>query len=246
MRIVLALERSPASAASIEPALALAQAAGATLCTLFVEDPDLLGYAALPFAREVDPQSGAVRPLNAARLERALQREAVRTERLLVEAAQRRTVEFSFRVVRGRLDVAVRAEADADDIVMIGLFSGSGHWLRPEPAQSAGWLVAAYYDPAATSTRVLETATRLSTAARHGLAIAAPASAAFEMDALPPTHRKDARLVRLTDGGAPSFLQAVERYRVSTCVVPEALARELRRARRIVTGAHDFLLVPVA
>jgi hypothetical protein len=243
MRIVLALERSPASAASVEPALALAQSLHATLCALFVEDPGLLGYAALPFAREVDPESGEVRPLSAAQLERALRGEATRTERLLAEAARRRTVEVSFRVVRGRIDVAARTEADAGDIVMIGVFSGRGRWSPPEP--TAGGLVAAYYDPATGSSRILDTAARLSTAVRHDLAIAAPAGVRLEIDALPPVHRKGARLVRLGDGGVPAFLQAVAQLPVSTYVVPESFAAEMRRARRGVRGAGDYLLVPV-
>jgi hypothetical protein len=245
VRIVLALERSPASAAVVEPALALAQSLHATLCTLFVEDPGLLGYAALPFAREVDPESGEARPLNAARLERALQDEAARTERLLAEAARRRTVEISFRVVRGRIDVAARSEADAGDIVMIGVFSGRGRWSSPEPAGAAGRLVAAYYDSAATSSRVLDTAARLSMAVRHELAIAAPAGAQLTIDALPPGHRKGARLVRLGDGGVPAFLQAVARFPISTYVVPEALAVQMRRTQRGLRGAGDYLLVPV-
>lgn len=245
MRIVLALERTPESAAAIEPALALAQSLGAGVSALFVENLSLLGYATLPFAREFDPESGEARALSVPALEQSMRAEAARAERVLAEAARQRSVALSFRVVRGQIDVEARTESRAGDIVMLGVFAGASRWPAQERTGTGSRFIAAYCDRSASSARVLDTAARLSDAARHGLAIAASEGARAEVESLPPAHRKAARIVWLGDGGIPAFMQAVARYPVSTYVVSDAFAREMRRARQVFRGGRDYLLVLV-
>jgi len=246
VRIVLALERVPESAAAIDPALALAQSLDATVCALFVENLGLLGYAALPFAQEFDPDSGEARALSAPALERSMRVEAARAERVLTEAARQRSVALSFRVVRGEIDVEARTEGKTGDIVMLGIFAGASRWPPPGRAEPGSRFIAAYYDRSESSARVLDTAARLSEAARHGLAIAAPEGARAEVEALSPARPMAARMAWMGDGGIPAFMQAVARYPVSTYVVSDTFARDMRRARQIFSGGRDYLLVLVA
>lgn len=245
MRIVLALERAPESAAALEPALALAQSLGAAMCALFVESPGLLGYAMLPFAKEIDPDSGEARSMNLGALERAMRAEAERAEKLLSEAARQHSVAFSFRVTRGQIDVEARTERKVGDIAMLGIFGGATRWASDAPTNPGSGLVAAYCAPGASTGRVLDTAARVSEASRHRLAIAAPEDTRAEVEALLPTDRAAARMVWLEDGGIAAFLRALARFPVSTYVVSDSFAHDVRRARPVFRGGRNYLLVLV-
>lgn len=111
-RIVLGLDAGTALR-DFEAAAALAARAGAELMGLFVEDPDLLQFAALPFAREIGGASAARRDLDVASVERALRALALDAERMLAGTAGRSEVRWSFRVARGvLLDVLLAAAAE--------------------------------------------------------------------------------------------------------------------------------------
>jgi hypothetical protein len=85
----------------LEAAARVAGRIGAELIGLFVEDVELLRFAALPFAEEIGAASAARRRLDAEALERALRVRAAEAERALAAAAASVAVPWSFRVVRG-------------------------------------------------------------------------------------------------------------------------------------------------
>lgn len=95
----------------LEAAVALARSADAELLGLFVEDLDLLRFAALPFAHEIGTASAARRRLDTASLERELRAHALEAERRLAGVAARGRVPSAFRVARGLLLDVLIAEA---------------------------------------------------------------------------------------------------------------------------------------
>src|SRR5690606_16660921 len=70
-RIIVGLEPRPHAEPLISAAAALAERLPAELLGLFVENVELLHFAALPFAREVGLASGMRRPLDVAAMERS-------------------------------------------------------------------------------------------------------------------------------------------------------------------------------
>jgi hypothetical protein len=99
-RIVVALD-ARTRPGELEAAAALAGGVGAELLGLFIEDLDLLHFAALPFAHEIGIASAARRPLDRTALERTLQAQAAQVERELAAAARRSAASWAFRVARG-------------------------------------------------------------------------------------------------------------------------------------------------
>jgi len=111
-RIVLGLDAGTPMR-DLEAAAALAARTGAELVGLFVENPELLQFAALPFAREIGGASAARRGLDVASVERSLRALALEAERMLAGTAGRSAVRWSFRVARGVLvEVLLAAAAD--------------------------------------------------------------------------------------------------------------------------------------
>ena len=76
IRIWVALDESPCSAAALTAAAALAAEMDAELAGLFVEDINLQHLIGLPFAREFSLLTGAGRPLSQGDVERSWRREA--------------------------------------------------------------------------------------------------------------------------------------------------------------------------
>lgn len=109
-RIVIALA-SGTSDPELEAAVALARSLDAELLGLFVEDLDLLRFAALPFAHEIGTASATRRRLDSASLERELRAHAAEAARRLAGAAARERVPSAFRVARGLLLDVLLAEA---------------------------------------------------------------------------------------------------------------------------------------
>lgn len=120
-RMLMALDASASGLAAVEAAAALAARLEAELLGLFVEDINLLRLAALPFAREVGFLSAATRRLDSAGMERALRAQAARAEAVLLEAAERRNVRCSFRVVRGEVTAQLLAATQDIDLVAVGM-----------------------------------------------------------------------------------------------------------------------------
>jgi len=141
-RVLLALDWSPESAATIRAAIDLARALEARVEGFFVEDRDVLDLAAHPLAREVDPMGGVVRPVELAAMERRLRVQAVRARRALEQAAARGGVRCSFHVVRGRLDETVRRNVTALDWVALGRHVWAAGWVATAQQRRA-WVGAA-------------------------------------------------------------------------------------------------------
>jgi hypothetical protein len=109
-RLVVALEAGIPDP-ELEAAVALARSLDAELLGLFVEDLDLLRFAALPFAHEIGTASAARRRLDPAALERDLRAHALEAERRLSGVASRVQVPSAFRVARGVAHVELLAAA---------------------------------------------------------------------------------------------------------------------------------------
>lgn len=99
-RIVLGLQAGTARR-ELEAAAALAGRVGAELMGLFMEDPGLLRFAALPFASEIGFASAARRKPGVEAMARSMQALAGETRRLLAIAAAQSAIPWSFRVERG-------------------------------------------------------------------------------------------------------------------------------------------------
>jgi nucleotide-binding universal stress UspA family protein len=102
----------------LEAAAAFAGQLGAELAGLFIEDVDLLRFAALPFAHEIGVASAARLKLDVDALERSMRGFAVAAARMLESTAGQVAIPWSFRVVRGdttRELLRAAAEALAGD-----------------------------------------------------------------------------------------------------------------------------------
>ena len=126
IRILVALDESPRSAAALAAAAALASELGAELAGLFVEDIDLQHLSGLPFAREFSVLTGAGTPLLPDEMERIWRREAATAQRLLAETAGRSQLRWSFQVARGRVTAEVSTLAQAFDLIVLGKRTGIG------------------------------------------------------------------------------------------------------------------------
>ena len=124
IRILVALDESPRSAAALTAAATLASELDAELAGLFIEDVNLQNLAGLPFAREISLLSGVGRPLSQSDVEHTWQREADTLQRQLAEAAGRLRLRWSFRVARGRFAAEVHTQAQASDLIVLGKRTG--------------------------------------------------------------------------------------------------------------------------
>jgi hypothetical protein len=100
-RIVIELAPGLPARESLEAAAALADRVGAELVGLFVEDTELLRFAALPFALEIGFASAQRRRLDVTAVERSFLADAAEAQRALARAAERGAIRWSFRVARG-------------------------------------------------------------------------------------------------------------------------------------------------
>ena len=78
-----------------------ASAMHAELIGLFVEDIELLHFAAMPFACEIGSASGRRRTVDSAAMERYMQQRAHELHEALAAVLGRTTLAWSFRVTRG-------------------------------------------------------------------------------------------------------------------------------------------------
>lgn len=117
-RIVVSMESAPQDRAALEAAADIAARLQAELVGLFIEDIDLLHFAALPFAREVGFPSATRRPLDVSAMERSLRSLAEEGRRALAEIAGRMPLRWSFRVARGSTSVELLAAAAEADLLV--------------------------------------------------------------------------------------------------------------------------------
>ena len=141
-RIVIELAPGLPARGSLEAAAALADRLGAELVGLFIEDPDLLRFAALPFAHEIGHASAERRRTDVTAIERSLRVHAAEAERMLASAAERNAVRWSFRVARGiaateLLAAALGAAAQAASHEVRLLLLGDGNSPATRWAEAA-------------------------------------------------------------------------------------------------------------
>jgi nucleotide-binding universal stress UspA family protein len=120
-RILVALDASSSSRTALASAAEFAARLGAELRGVFVEDLELLELARLPLAREVGLTSAQPRLLDARTLELALAAQAKAARSALEATARRHRVPWSFRVLRGRVDVELLAAAAEVDLLALGV-----------------------------------------------------------------------------------------------------------------------------
>jgi hypothetical protein len=121
-RVVIALEdTSSSTAAALATAIGLARTMEAELVGLFIEDSDLIEFAALPFAGEIGFPSAARRALDVEAMERSLRAQARRIRRELGERLAGQPVKWTFEVVRGRTVAALASAVAERDLVVISV-----------------------------------------------------------------------------------------------------------------------------
>jgi len=119
-RILVPLDTSPLSRHALKTAILLAQQTGAEVFGLFVEDMDLLLWAELPCAAEVDAFSLSVRTVERTSLERQLRAQAGYLRRIMGQMAQEANVPWHFEVVRGSVAQEVLGASLRADLTVLG------------------------------------------------------------------------------------------------------------------------------
>ena len=119
-RIVIALDASIHSLAALEAASGLASMLNAELVGVFVEDINLLRLAGLPFARVLSQSSPLERPLDQLSMERQLRLQGEKVRQALAEAATRRQLKWSLRIVRGQVAAELLTVAAEADLLALG------------------------------------------------------------------------------------------------------------------------------
>lgn len=144
---------------ALEAAVELASSLQAPLTALFVEDVNLVRLSELPFARELDRASGAIRPLDPERLGRALASEARKLEERLQRESRKKRISVTMQVVRGHYMTSAVQMARSRDIVLFddsirapGGQEEGARWRRPV------WVV---YDGSERARRALSLAANL-------------------------------------------------------------------------------------
>lgn len=119
-RILVALDASADCQDLLGAAAEMAQRLQAEMQGLFVEDIDLLRLASLPFARELLYPASQPRQLEMSDMERIFRARSERARKLLEAAAQRASVPWAFKVMRGHVEVEVVEQAGSADLLIIG------------------------------------------------------------------------------------------------------------------------------
>jgi nucleotide-binding universal stress UspA family protein len=156
-RILVALDVSPHSLAALEAAVELAASLHAELVGLFVEDESLLRTVGLPYAREYGVYSARSREIDLAELEQQLRGRAGQARRSLMAAAQRRQVQWTFRVARGAVTAHLLAAAGEVDLITLG----RAGWSLPGGGRRLGSSARAILAETPGLTLVLERGVRL-------------------------------------------------------------------------------------
>ncbi len=118
-RILLALDSSSSNLSTLQTATNLAARLKAELLALFIEDKNLLDYALLPIAREMNPTSAISHNIDSLRLQKALTAQASELQRVLTVYAEKANIQWSFKVTRGQIiDEVLSATQHADLLVL--------------------------------------------------------------------------------------------------------------------------------
>ncbi len=239
-RILVALDASLRGLSELEVAAGWAARCRAELVAVLIEDVNLVRCAGLPFAREVDRISASPRQLDSPRLQRALRAREEQVRHALYQAAVRRQLRVSLRVVQGHYVGEALAAAAAMDVVFLGRAGGAADFTdrslrrpvrgwheprrrvtQPEPL----WVLCTGSDCAE---RALKLARELSQAENRELCVLLPLEGS----------RDGARGLRTWARSALGAVQAGVRF----IVIPAADATPILRALR--SQRCSLLLLP--
>ncbi|MFP4648718.1 MAG: universal stress protein [Halorhodospira sp.] len=118
-RIVVLLDASRASMASLEAAAEFAAQRRAELVAIYVEEEELLRCAGYPWAQEVG-LSGAVRPLDTGIEQERMRARAEGIRHAVRRAAQRRGLTGQLHICRGRVVRETLALIEDNDLIVLG------------------------------------------------------------------------------------------------------------------------------
>jgi hypothetical protein len=131
VRVLVALNAPLHSTSALEAAANLAARYHGELEALLIEDEELLSAANLPFTREIDRISGALRDIDSVSMARALKVQRQLLNRALVGVCGKLKVTSRVRVVRGEfLNEALTAAAEAE----VAVLNRTSHGAAAPPA----------------------------------------------------------------------------------------------------------------
>lgn len=151
----------------------------AEVAGLFLEDVDLFRLAELPFSHQISRLTSRAQPLSTIELEREVRVQAVRAERALRLTAEKAGLKWSFRRMRGRLEMAIQAAPDVSLLLLTGTRHGVGsagetsalgRALRAGEDERARTVVVVY-DGSNVAILALQAARRISTRANRSLEV---------------------------------------------------------------------------
>ena len=189
-RVIVPLDAACETRNAVDTAVRLAARWKVPLHGIFIEDEELIGFAGLPFARQVT--LAGLEPLTKDHIEDHFRAFAERSQRELAAAAARHSVEWSFEVVRGPL--AAAALGGEHDFVVAGVATRpvSGHFrvasrwwslmattahpflLAKRQWETGGSVFAFLRRPGKQSARVLEIAAQIAGISNATLTVAGP------------------------------------------------------------------------
>lgn len=118
-RVLVALDTLERNFDTLEIATEFAALLQVQLNVLFIEDVNLLKLSELPFAKELDPSSGTLRPLESDRVISALQSNVRILQHRLDEEIQKYRINVSTEVIRGHyLSTAKKMTRERDALVL--------------------------------------------------------------------------------------------------------------------------------
>ena len=190
-RVVVSLDAVSETAAAIDTAARLAARWQVPLHGVFIEDEELIGFAGLPFARQVTLATG-LGPLTKDHIEDHFRAFAERSRRELAAVADRRGLSWSFEVVRGPL--AAAGLGGEQDFVVAGVttrpvgayFRVASRWwsltatiarpllLAKRQWESGGSIFALLRRRGPQSARILEIAAQIAGISKAALTVAGP------------------------------------------------------------------------
>ncbi len=242
-RVLLALSGASEELAAIDAAAELAAALEAELAALFVEDVDLIRACRLPSMWEIGRLSGERRALAWERTARLLQATARRYEQALIQAAQARSLRYTFHVLQGKPLPLLLQQAANPDVVL--LVRRTVHVRgRPRP-------VVTLFDGSMAAAAAITVALRVARATDRPcvVLIAAPDPESFRAQAqqvgwaIGSAH--DVSLERLPEARPDAVAAAANRLRAAALVLPADSVADLNALERLRARLNsDLLLVP--
>ncbi len=216
-RILVAIDASPHESAALEAAARLATELRAELHGVFIEDINLLRFAGLPFAREIDSSSGMLRPLDTAAMEQALRTRAEGVRRAFAEAAQRTSLRWSFRISRGDVVQTMLTESLEADLLFVGQERASETPSRPNTRR--GPIMVVIDECSSSRNRALDAAQRL---ARQSADTVVALLATDSTECLDRSTLASPCYVQRCSSDLTALLQAVRQWRPQLLLVDRA------------------------